>query len=135
MNRRDLHVVRQRPYARYAASFNTEAWWLRWDVTSPDSYHVAYTVDLMTVYEHEIGLHRGRFEHFQYEDQEFVARITRKDTPEPFPIMVETWVNWIAEQTDRPWSMRLEMPHVHHAVFVFSFADLTVGTMFKLAFA
>lgn len=134
MNRRDLHVC-QRPYTSYHSAYSAEGWWLRWDVTKPQSYQVSYTVELMTVYEHERDLDRGRFAHFQYDDQEFVARITRKDSPEPFPIMFETWVNWIAEQTDQPWSVRLDMAHVHHAVFIFSFADLTVGTMFKLAFA
>ncbi len=135
MNRRDLHVGSARPYTRYYQSFANEAFWLRWDVLKPNSIQVAYTVDLMPVYEHERELDRGRFEHYRIEQQEHVARITRKDSPEPFPVMFESWVNWLAEHNEQPWSVTLDMPHVHHAIFSFSFADLTVGTMFKLAHA
>jgi hypothetical protein len=90
------------------------------------------TIRLMTLYGSEEELDDGRFEHFSHARQEYVVKILAPPTGEAMTYHTAKMVEWIAEQTDDPWSMILDYHHLGNIDIDFSFADHAVATLFKL---
>lgn len=116
----------------YAEWLRPEGLWaLKNDVVVGD--RILFTVRLMPIHESERALAAGRFALFRLTAQTHEVKIERTrirdGIQQPW---FEGWVNWIAEHAQEPWSVRLEHPHLAHAVARFSFQAARDAMLFKL---
>jgi hypothetical protein len=125
----------------FAVTGNGGAPYLVKELMIDDTLRIGARVSVLRLFEHERDLCTGRFEHFTREPQVWPASIRFRLQGENKYERNEQMVNWIAEQTDTPWSLDVEdelddegMP-TEFGRLRFSFTDSTVGVMFKMVFA
>lgn len=125
-------MARSSLYAGRGVKVDTSAWWVKHDVCQEQQ--INYSVAVMKIYEHENQLNTGRFENFTHESQAWSVSIYHENKIEPWWKRAETLVEWVAENVDSPWSLDIKMEHVSAGHFIFTFADMSAATFFKMMF-
>lgn len=97
---------------------------------------VLFTVRLMPIHFDERELRAGRFALFRLVAQAHAVVVENPRVHDGMQVpWFEGWINWIAEHAREPWSVRVEHPHLGHAVAHFSFQSPRDAVLFKLVFA
>jgi hypothetical protein len=94
---------------------------------------ILYTIPLVDLYGSELKLNGGRFEHFTHKPQEFKVLISfPRQNGEEFRHAFKERLEWIAEQSNAPWSFSLLPEFVGRADVEFTFENVTTAVVFKL---
>lgn len=116
------------------------------DIAIQETLRIGRVVSMMSLYDHERDLNRGRFAHFDRQPQAWPAtvRLPQDDRFARWDRFTEM-VNWIAEFADTPWSLDIvsdfevdEDLQPKDGTWTesarFSFEDSHLGFMFKMVF-